>query len=56
MSTERFLNGGGYALIAWAAIAQAYIEYRFVWPPVAHWLAPHKFVIYSITGHVLHWN
>lgn len=56
MSTERFLANGGYALIAWAAVAQAYVEYHFLWPIVARWLAPQSFIIYSLTGHVLRWN
>ena len=53
---NRFLNEGGYAVLAWAAIGQAYVEYRFVWLWIARWLAPQSFIIYSLSGHVLHWN
>ena len=56
MKTETFLNHGGYALIAWGVVFQAWIEYHFIWPLVARWLAPHSFTIYAVTGHVMHWN
>lgn len=56
MSTERFLANGGYALIAWGAAFQAWMEYHYIWPWVAHWLAPQSFVIYSLSGQMLRWN
>jgi hypothetical protein len=56
MNTETLLNRGGYAVLVWMGIAQAYIQYRFVWPWIAHCLAPHSFTIYSLSGHLMHWN
>lgn len=53
---NRFLNSGGYALLAWLAIGQAWLEYRFIWPWIARWLAPQSFIIYSLSGHVMRWN
>jgi len=56
MNTEKFLNRGGYAVLAWAGIAQIWLEYHFIWLRIADMLAPQSFIIYSLSGHVLHWN
>ncbi|WP_163097251.1 hypothetical protein GL267_007260 [Acidithiobacillus ferrianus] len=53
---NRFLNEGGYAVLAWMGIGQYWLEYRFVWRWIAHWLAAQSFIIYSLSGHVMRWH
>ena len=56
LSLSDALNGGGYAVLAWLAVLQAWLEYHFIWVRIARWLAPHAFVIYSLSGHAMRWN